>query len=175
MRHPVSTSCVCARDRPHHHPRPRTVAVTIVKSRIWKPDVKERWWLLDGYPRTAAQAQSLERLGIRPDFCVVLDVSDQILVDRCVGRRLDPVTRKIYHVEYDTHESEEVNVRLIIRTDDSVEKTNKTNAIKTVVRMGDRVEECCRGGSDQRPRGAERGPIADHNDFGVALIPVKDH
>ncbi|KAK1307154.1 hypothetical protein QJS10_CPA10g00905 [Acorus calamus] len=104
----------------------------IVKSRKSKSDVKERGWLLDGYPWTAAQAQSLERLGIRPDFCVVLDVPDQILVDRCVGRRLDPVTRKIYHVEYDAPESEEVNVRLIIHTDDIVEKllTNHLKKLK---------------------------------------------
>ncbi|KAK1323588.1 hypothetical protein QJS10_CPA02g01229 [Acorus calamus] len=101
---------------------PDEIVTDIVKSRILKPDVKERGWLLDGYPRTAAQAQSLERLGIRPDICVVLDVPDQILVDRCVGRRLDPVTRKIYHVEYDPPESEEVNARLIIRNDDTVEK-----------------------------------------------------
>ncbi|KAK1288672.1 hypothetical protein QJS10_CPB19g00648 [Acorus calamus] len=123
---------------------PDEIVTDIVKSRISKPDVKERGWLLDGYPRTAAQAQSLERLGIRPDICVVLDVPDQILVDRCVGRRLDPVTRKIYHVEYDPPESEEVNVRLIIRPDDTVEKVEinipELNPEMDVYRIGTLME-----------------------------------
>ncbi|CAN1290323.1 Adenylate kinase 5, chloroplastic [Linum perenne] len=34
----------------------------------------ERGWLLDGYPRSSSQAESLEKLNIRPDIYIVLNV-----------------------------------------------------------------------------------------------------
>jgi adenylate kinase len=37
-------------------------------------DEKETWWLLDGYPHSSAQAESLEKLNVRPVIYVVLDV-----------------------------------------------------------------------------------------------------
>lgn len=46
----------------------------MVTTRLSKEDAKEKGWLLDGYPRTLAQAESLERLNIRPDIYIVLDV-----------------------------------------------------------------------------------------------------
>lgn len=47
----------------------------MVVSRLSQPDVQERGWLLDGYPRSFSQAQSLESLKIRPDIFIVLEVS----------------------------------------------------------------------------------------------------
>lgn len=46
----------------------------MVRARLSLEDAKEKGWLLDGYPRTSAQAQSLEDLGIRPDVYIVLEV-----------------------------------------------------------------------------------------------------
>lgn len=46
----------------------------MVTARLSREDAKERGWLLDGYPRSSAQAQSLEKLKIIPDIYVVLDV-----------------------------------------------------------------------------------------------------
>lgn len=46
----------------------------MVKERLSSEDAKEKGWLLDGYPRTLDQAQSLEQLGIRPDVYIVLQV-----------------------------------------------------------------------------------------------------
>ena len=45
-----------------------------------------------------------------------------MLIERVVGRRLDPETGKIYHVKYFPPESDEVAARLTQRADDTEEK-----------------------------------------------------
>ncbi|KAK3121458.1 hypothetical protein QOZ80_8BG0653710 [Eleusine coracana subsp. coracana] len=101
---------------------PDQVVTDMVVSRLSQPDVQERGWLLDGYPRSFSQAQSLESMKIRPDIFIVLEVPDDILIDRCVGRRLDPVTGKFYHVKNFPPENEEISARLITRSDDTFDK-----------------------------------------------------
>ena len=46
----------------------------MVTGRLSQKDAQEKGWLLDGYPRSFAQAQSLEKLQIRPDIYIALDV-----------------------------------------------------------------------------------------------------
>ncbi|KAL0753771.1 hypothetical protein Bca101_091439 [Brassica carinata] len=53
---------------------------------------------------------------------IVIAVPDEILIERCVGRRLDPVTGKIYHIKSYPPESDEVKARLVMRPDDTEEK-----------------------------------------------------
>ncbi|MFS7981913.1 putative adenylate kinase [Helianthus anomalus] len=100
---------------------PDEVVTTMVIGRLSRDDAKEKGWLLDGFPRSFAQAQSLEKMKI-PDIFIALDVPDEILIDRCVGRRLDPETGKIYHIKNFPPETEEVKARLITRADDTEEK-----------------------------------------------------
>ncbi|KAL9250673.1 Adenylate kinase 5, chloroplastic-like protein [Drosera capensis] len=101
---------------------PDEIVTAMVTTRLSLNDVKERGWLLDGYPRTLTQAKSLEKLGVEPDVYIVLEVPDEILIDRCVGRRLDPKTGKIYHIRGSPPESEEIKRRLLTRVDDAEEK-----------------------------------------------------
>lgn len=101
---------------------PDEIVTAMVTSRLSREDAKTKGWLLDGYPRSAEQAQSLEKLLIRPDIYIVLDVPDEILIDRCVGRRLDPVTGKIYHIRNFPPETDEIKARVITRADDTHEK-----------------------------------------------------
>ncbi|XP_068653430.1 LOW QUALITY PROTEIN: adenylate kinase, chloroplastic-like [Aristolochia californica] len=101
---------------------PDKIVVTMVKERLFQSDAQENGWLLDGYPRSLSQAQALEDLGIEPDIFIVLDVSEDSLVERVVGRRLDPVTGKIYHLKYLPPETEEIAARLTQRFDDTEEK-----------------------------------------------------
>ncbi|EYU31805.1 hypothetical protein MIMGU_mgv1a0039952mg, partial [Erythranthe guttata] len=101
---------------------PDEIVTAMVTARLSLKDVKDRGWLLDGYPRSAVQAESLEKLNIRPDIYILLDVPDDILIDRCVGRRLDPLTGKIYHVKNFPPENEEIKARLVTRSDDTEEK-----------------------------------------------------
>ncbi|KAK9134849.1 hypothetical protein Syun_014179 [Stephania yunnanensis] len=101
---------------------PNDIVVMMVKNRLWQPDAQEKGWLLDGYPRSYSQAKALEDLGILPDLFILLDVPEEILVERVVGRRLDPITGKIYHLKYSPTETEEIASRLTQRFDDTEEK-----------------------------------------------------
>lgn len=52
----------------------------------------------------------------------MLDVPEELLVERVTGRRTDPITGKIYHLRFSPPENEEVAERLIQRNDDTAEK-----------------------------------------------------
>ncbi|XP_068649414.1 adenylate kinase 5, chloroplastic [Aristolochia californica] len=101
---------------------PDEIVTEMVMARLSRKDAKEKGWLLDGYPRSFSQAQSLEERNIRPDIFIVLDVPDEVLIDRCIGRRMDPATRKIYHIKNFPPETEEIKGRLVTRPDDTLEK-----------------------------------------------------
>jgi len=58
---------------------PDEVVVEMVKGRLAMKDCEQKGWLLDGYPRSASQAQAIEKEGIRPDVFLLIDVSDCLL------------------------------------------------------------------------------------------------
>jgi adenylate kinase len=103
---------------------PDTLMIDIVQARLAQDDVKEKGWLLDGFPRTAMQAAALEMAGIVPTHFILLDVPPNILVERCTGRRSDPVTGKIYHLVFKPPPPE-VASRLVQRSDDTAEAMGK--------------------------------------------------
>ncbi len=73
----------------------------IVASRIARPDCA-RGFLLDGYPRTVAQAMNfstlLQRNGLPDPLVLHLDVPDDALVERLGARRQCPVCHRIYNL-----------------------------------------------------------------------------
>ena len=77
-------------------------------------------FVLDGYPRNLEQAEELEDM-TDLDIVLMLDVSEEELVHRLTGRRMDPETGDIYHVEYNPPEDPEVEERLVQRDDDDEE------------------------------------------------------
>lgn len=77
-------------------------------------------FVLDGYPRNLEQAEELEGM-TDLDLALKLDVSEEELVHRLTGRRMDPETGDIYHVEYNPPEDDEVEERLVQRDDDTEE------------------------------------------------------
>jgi len=82
---------------------PDDLIVSMVKDRLVKPDCVNGF-LLDGFPRTVNQADSLEKmlfqLGISLDAAVLLEVSDQTVVDRLSGRRTCKQCGAIFHVKF---------------------------------------------------------------------------
>lgn len=101
---------------------PDEVIIGIVKDRLNESDCVDSGWLLDGFPRTPAQAQALADAGVEADCFVFLNVPDEVLVERVVGRRTDPETGKIYHMTFSPPEDAEVLARLEQRSDDTEEK-----------------------------------------------------
>ncbi|KAK8965038.1 hypothetical protein KSP40_PGU015500 [Platanthera guangdongensis] len=111
---------------------PDEIVVVMVKEFLLQTHLQENGLLLDGYPRSLSQAKALEDLGIRPDLFILMDVNENILVERVVGRRLDPVTGKIYHLKYSPPENEEIARRLVQRFDDTEEKDAEiANCLRT--------------------------------------------
>ena len=100
---------------------PDEIMIQIVMDRISQADCQQQGWLLDGFPRTPAQAESLSKMGIAADCFIFLNVPDSELIERVVGRRLDPVTGKIYHMKF-FPPPEDIHARLTQRNDDTVEK-----------------------------------------------------
>ncbi len=96
--------------------------IGVVKDRLAHSDCISNGWLLDGFPRTRAQADALADAGIVPDAFVFLDVPDEALIERVVGRRTDPDTGKIYHMKFSPPDDPEVAARLTQRADDTEEK-----------------------------------------------------
>ena len=71
---------------------PDAVVIEVIESRLRQPDTQVGW-ILDGFPRTVAQAEALDALLAeinQPyDAVVNLDVPDQFLVDRLLARAID--------------------------------------------------------------------------------------
>ncbi len=94
----------------------------VVTDRLAKKDCIEQGWLLDGFPRTAKQALWLKKSGVVVDRFILLEVPEEVLIQRVVGRRLDPKTGKIYHIDFSASIPASVKERLIQRSDDTEEK-----------------------------------------------------
>ena len=85
-------------------------------------------WLLDGFPRNEPQAEALdEALGERDlalDAAIVLEASDEELVQRLSGRRQSEETGNIYHIEHDPPpEDEEEDPGPFVQRDDDTEES----------------------------------------------------
>jgi adenylate kinase len=77
--------------------------------------------VFDGFPRNVAQAESLAEIlaaaGRDLDAVVVLDVPDDVIVERMSGRYTDPVTGQVYHLKHNPPPAD-VAERVVQRPDD---------------------------------------------------------
>ncbi len=65
---------------------PDDVIVSIVKERLSKPDCANGF-ILDGFPRTTAQAEALTESGVKIDKVLSLEVEDDVIIERLSSRR----------------------------------------------------------------------------------------
>lgn len=74
-----------------------SLIIGIVKERLAQPDCADGY-ILDGVPRTIAQAEALEAAGIHFDVVLSIEISDETIIDRMSGRRACTACGATYHV-----------------------------------------------------------------------------
>lgn len=109
------------------------IIIGLMKERLAQPDCKNGF-ILDGFPRTIAQAKSLD-LMLKEDMktelthIISLEVPDEYIIERVTGRRTSPITGKIYHIKYNPPAvegmAEDGKTPLIQRDDDKEETVKK--------------------------------------------------
>ncbi len=75
---------------------PDDVIIGIIKERLAQPDCS-KGFILDGVPRTVAQAEALEVMGVTIDKVVDLEVADEVIMRRLSGRRVCSACGASYH------------------------------------------------------------------------------
>ena len=76
---------------------PDELILGIVAERTCQPDCKNGF-ILDGVPRTLAQAQALDAMGVRIDHVVSIEIDDAVIVGRMSGRRVCTKCGASYHI-----------------------------------------------------------------------------
>ena len=75
------------------------IIIGLVQERIVQDDC-ENGYLLDGFPRTLAQADAITNAGIQIDAVIEIDVPDSEIVQRMSGRRAHLASGRTYHIVY---------------------------------------------------------------------------
>lgn len=104
---------------------PDRIIIDLVKARISQPDCKNGF-LLDGFPRTISQAESLREAGIDIDYVVDICVSHEEIVNRMSGRRIHPASGRIYHIDFHPPKvsgKDDLTSEDLIQRDDDKEQT----------------------------------------------------
>src|SRR5690606_13473962 len=90
---------------------PDEVTIRIVRERLSKEDCNNGF-LLDGFPRTVPQAESLEQiltdLNKKLDYCINIHVNKEILMERLTGRRICKSCGSTYHLVFNPPAKENV-------------------------------------------------------------------
>lgn len=72
------------------------IMIGLIQERISQPDC-EKGFLLDGFPRTIAQAEALRSSHIDIDCVVEITVPDEEIIERMSGRLIHPGSGRVYH------------------------------------------------------------------------------
>lgn len=100
------------------------IIIGLVKERITNDDCA-KGFLLDGFPRTIAQADALAEAGVAIDAVIEIDVADEVIVDRMSGRRCHMASGRTYHVTFnppkENDKDDQTGEELIQRPDDKPE------------------------------------------------------
>ncbi len=107
---------------------PDEVTIGIVRERLAKQDC-EKGFLLDGFPRTVAQAEALENILAeiekKIDYVINIDVDQSVLMERLTGRRICKKCGSTYHLVFNPPSEEGICDRcggeLYQRPDDNKE------------------------------------------------------
>ncbi|MEI8208246.1 MAG: adenylate kinase [Methylococcales bacterium] len=104
----------------------------LIKERITQSDCANGF-LLDGFPRTIAQAQGLGNMGVKIDNVIEINVADEEIVTRIEGRRVHLQSGRSYHIKFNAPKVDGIDditgEPLIQRDDDREETVRKRLAV----------------------------------------------
>jgi adenylate kinase len=102
---------------------PDLVIINMVKERLAKADC-QNGYLLDGFPRTLAQAQALLSHDVTIDHVLSFEVDFAVIIERITGRRIHAASGRSYHIHYNPPKIEGIDdvtgEALIHRSDDQI-------------------------------------------------------
>ncbi|MGJ0486708.1 MAG: adenylate kinase [Methylomicrobium sp.] len=101
------------------------IILGLIKERIAQDDCA-KGFLLDGFPRTIAQAEGLKAMGIEITHVIEIAVDDEEIVKRMAGRRVHPASGRTYHVIFNPPKVEgvdDVTGEPLVQRDDDKEET----------------------------------------------------
>jgi adenylate kinase len=101
------------------------IILGLIKERIAQSDCKNGY-LLDGFPRTIAQAEGLEKMGVKLDYVIEIVVEDEEIIKRMSGRRVHMASGRSYHVVFNPPKVEgvdDITGEPLIQRDDDTEET----------------------------------------------------
>ena len=107
------------------HLVPDETIVGLVEERITAADCANGF-LLDGFPRTIAQAAAMRDRGVRIEAVVEIAVPDERIIERMSGRRVHPGSGRTYHVRFNPPEVEgldDITGEPLVQRDDDREAT----------------------------------------------------
>jgi adenylate kinase len=103
------------------------IILGLIKDRITQPDCANGF-LLDGFPRTIAQAEGLLAMGVQIDHVLEIEVADDEIIKRMSGRRVHLESGRTYHIEYNPPKvanKDDATGEPLIQRDDDKEQTVK--------------------------------------------------
>ncbi len=107
---------------------PDELVTAMVKKRIAQPDC-QNGFIIDGFPRTVAQAEALRAAGIDIDFVIEIEVGDQEILRRMSGRRVHSASGRTYHIAFNppqvADKDDVTGEPLVQRPDDNEETVRK--------------------------------------------------
>ncbi len=103
------------------------IILGLIKDRIKESDCT-KGFLLDGFPRTIAQAEGLIEMGVEIDAVIEIAVEDDQIIQRMGGRRVHMESGRSYHIEFNppkTSGKDDVTGEDLIQRADDTEETVK--------------------------------------------------
>ena len=103
---------------------PDEIVLDLVQERVAQPDCMNGF-ILDGVPRTLAQAEALWQRGVQIDHVISIEIDDSVIEARMTGRRVCSSCGASYHIVANPPKTQDIcdqcQGKLVIRKDDAAE------------------------------------------------------
>ena len=101
------------------------IIIGLVKERLRQPDCAQGY-LFDGFPRTIPQAEAMKAARVGLDYVLEIDVPDEEIIERMIGRRVHPASGRTYHVKFNPPRAagrDDATGEPLVQRDDDREET----------------------------------------------------